>query len=179
MPFQRNKKYLRDRTVESLGLLYAMHCRSAGRERPRCAQVGAARPAPGARRLALAKWRASSGRTGTPGRVPAEYEYSYGRQNWFAYSAQSITRYVTGGSVEQSRSRNSSWQGRDATRVLNRICTANIDVPVGRSFTPNGSMSAAASRRLDRHAHGRRPYLIVSACATQVRDLTWLQRYPG
>jgi hypothetical protein len=25
MPFQRNRRYLRDRTVETLGLLYAMH----------------------------------------------------------------------------------------------------------------------------------------------------------
>src|SRR5204863_6677639 len=83
-PFQRNKRYLRDRTAETLGLLYAMHWPYRQAETAR-----------GVRRSPIYEqtkklgavfgevngwerpnWYARDG-------VKPEYEYSYGRQNWF------------------------------------------------------------------------------------------------
>ncbi len=65
MPFQRNRRYLRDRTVETLGLLYAMHWPYRQVESARgVRQVGAARPARGARAPAsarLAGWERPTG----------------------------------------------------------------------------------------------------------------------
>jgi len=87
-PFQRNTRYLRDRTVESLGLLYAMHWPFRQAETAR-----GVRKSPLHDRLASAgacfgevagyeraNWFAPTG-------VEPRYEYSYGRQNWFEYSA--------------------------------------------------------------------------------------------
>jgi len=84
MPFQRNKTYLRDRTTETLGLLYAMHWPFRQPETAR----GVRRSALHDRLSALgacfgetagwerANWFAPPG-------AKAEYVYSYGRQNWF------------------------------------------------------------------------------------------------
>src|SRR6201999_3366651 len=87
-PFQRNRRYLRDRTVESLGLLYAMHWPFRQYESARGVRKSALHD-----RLAAAgacfgevagyeraNWFAPSG-------VKPEYQYSYGRQNWFEHSA--------------------------------------------------------------------------------------------
>jgi glycine/D-amino acid oxidase-like deaminating enzyme len=88
VPFQRNRRYLRDRTVETLGLLYAMHWpfRQAETARgirksafyDRLQHAGACfGEVAGFER---ANWFAPAG-------VEPRYEYSYGRQNWFEHSA--------------------------------------------------------------------------------------------
>src|SRR6266480_4951445 len=87
-PFQRNKRYLRDRTAETLGLLYAMHWPFRQAETARGVRKSALHD-----RLAAAgacfgevagferpNWFAAAG-------AEARYEYSYGRQNWFAQAA--------------------------------------------------------------------------------------------
>src|SRR5581483_11747482 len=84
VPFQRNKRYLRDRTVEALGLLYAMHWPFRQPETARGVRKSALHDrlqAAGACFGEVAgferpNWYAPAG-------VPAKYEYSYGRQNWF------------------------------------------------------------------------------------------------
>ena len=88
MPFQSNKRYLKDRTVESLGLLYAMHWPFRQPETAR----GVRRSALHDRLLVrgacfgeVAGWERPNWYA--PQGTPAKYEYSYGRQNWFDYSA--------------------------------------------------------------------------------------------
>ena len=67
MPFQANRRYLRDRTVETLGLLYAMHWPYYQyQHRARRTAHPAARPAGRRRRLHGRDGRAGSGRTGLP-----------------------------------------------------------------------------------------------------------------
>ena len=88
MPFQSNRKYLRHRVSETLGLLYATHWPFRQYETAR-----GVRKSPLYDRLVRAgachgeafgwerpNWYAPDG-------VKADYEYSYGRQNWFEYSA--------------------------------------------------------------------------------------------
>ncbi len=83
-PFQQNKAYLYDRTIESLGLLYQMHWPHRQPETAR-----GVRKSPLHDRLSQAgacfgtntgwerpNWFAHKGQV-------AKYEYSYGRQNWF------------------------------------------------------------------------------------------------
>ena len=179
MPFQRNRSYLRDRTVESLGLLYAMHWPFRQPETAR-----------GVRRSILherlAAHGACFGETAgwerpnwyAPAGVKAEYEYSYGRQNWFDYSAaehQAVRNAV--GIFDQSSFAKFVVQGPDAEAVLNRISANNMSVPVGKVvYTQwlNARGGIEADLTVTREALDR--YLVVTAAATQTRDFSWLQR---
>jgi glycine cleavage system T protein len=178
-PFQRNKRYLRDRTVEALGLLYAMHWPFRQAETAR-----------GVRKSALHDRLAAAGACfgevagferanwfGAPGTQP-RYEYSYGRQNWFEHSAaehQAVRERV--GLFDQSSFAKFVLRGRDATGVLGRICANDIDVPIGRVvYTQwlNARGGIEADLTVTREAEDA--YLIITSCATQTRDFTWLCR---
>ena len=71
-------------------------------------------------------WYAPEGET-------PEYDYSYGRQNWFPYSAaeHKAVREACG-LFDQSSFAKFLVQGRDAERVLQRICANDVAVPPGR-----------------------------------------------
>ncbi len=179
-PFQRNKRYLHDRTVESLGLLYAMHWPFRQPESAR-----GVRKSPLHDRLAergacfgevagfeRANWFAPPG-------VTPEYRYSYGRQNWFEYSARehlAVRERV--GLFDQSSFAKFAVVGADAERILNSICAADIAVPVGRIvYTQwlNERGGIEADLTVTREAQDR--YLVVTACATQTRDFHWLRTH--
>ncbi len=179
MPFQRNRRYLHDRTVESLGLLYAMHWpfRQAESARgvrksvlhDRLAAAGACfGEVAGFER---ANWFATDG-------APPRYQYSYGRQNWFAQSAaehRAVRERV--GLFDQSSFAKFVLKGSDAARVLGRMCAGDVDVPVGRLvytqwLNERGGIEADVT--VTREAQDA--YLIVSSCATQTRDFHWLTR---
>ena len=179
MPFQRNRSYLRDRTVETLGLLYAMHWPFRQPETAR-----------GVRRSILhdrlAAHGACFGETAgwerpnwyAPAGVKAEYAYSYGRQNWFDYSAaehKAVRNAV--GIFDQSSFAKFLVQGPDAEAVLNHISANNMSVPVGKVvYTQwlNARGGIEADLTVTREAHDR--YMVVTAAATQTRDFAWLQR---
>jgi 4-methylaminobutanoate oxidase (formaldehyde-forming) len=179
LPFQRNKRYLRDRTVESLGLLYAMHWPFRQTESAR-----------GVRKSALHDRLAAAGACfgevagferanwfGAPGTQP-HYEYSYGRQNWFEQSAaehRAVRERV--GLFDQSSFAKFALKGRDAARVLGRVCANDIDVPIGRIvYTQWLNERAGIEADLTVTREAEDAYLIVTSCATQTRDFSWLCR---
>jgi glycine cleavage system T protein len=180
MPFQRNRNYLRDRTVETLGLLYDMHWPFR--------QPATAR---GVRKSALhdrlAAHGACFGETAgweranwfAPEGVKPEYVYSYGRQNWFDYSAQEHNAVRNAvGLFDQSSFAKFQVQGPDAESVLNNICANDIAVPVGKMvYTQwlNARGGIEADLTITREAVDR--FLVVTAAATQTRDLAWLKRH--
>ena len=178
-PFQRNRRYLRDRTVETLGLLYAMHWPFRQAESARGVRKSALHD-----RLAAAgacfgevagyeraNWFAAAG-------TAARYEYSYGRQNWFAASAaehQAVRERV--GLFDQSSFAKFVLKGSDVAAVLGRICANDVDVPVGRVvYTQwlNERGGIEADLTVTRDAEDA--YLIVTSGATQTRDFSWLCR---
>jgi glycine cleavage system T protein len=180
MPFQANARYLRERTSESLGLLYAMHWPFRQPETAR-----------GVRRSALHDRLAAAGACfgetagweranwfGAPGTTP-RYEYSYGRQNWFEASAEehrAVREAV--GLFDLSSFAKFAVVGRDAAAVLNRICAADIDVPVGKVvYTPwlNARGGIEADLTVTREAEDR--FLVVTTAASHIRDLAWLRRH--
>jgi glycine cleavage system aminomethyltransferase T/glycine/D-amino acid oxidase-like deaminating enzyme len=133
MPFQNNPKYLHDRTVELLGWQYiswpnlqpetarnvrrsAMHDRLAAAGACFGQSVGWEYP----------DWFAPEG-------VEPKVAYSWGRQNWFEYAAAEH-RAAREDVVLMDLTHMSKLlvQGRDAEKVLNRICANNVAVPVGR-----------------------------------------------
>ena len=94
MPFQSNRKYLRERVTESLGLLYATHWPYRQYETSRNVRTSALHERLARRGACFgeafgwerANWYAPQG-------VEPVYEYSYGRQNWFEHSPGNISVY--------------------------------------------------------------------------------------
>jgi glycine cleavage system T protein len=176
---QGNRRYLHDRTTETLGLLYDNHWpfrqfeSARGLRRTplhdRLRSVGAAFGE-------LFGWERANWYA-PPGEDPREV-YSWGRQNWFAWSAQehrAVRENV--GLFDQSTFGKILVQGRDSCCVLNRICTADIDVPVGSVvYTQwlNERGGIEADLTVTRLAECE--FLVVTPTATITRDLTWLHR---
>ena len=183
MPFQGNRKYLRERVSESLGLLYAMHypyrqfeTARGVRRSPLYDRLEAA----GACHGELAGWERPNWYA--PAGVPARYEYSYGRQNWFEYSAaehRAVRENV--GLFDQSSFAKFRLEGRDAARVLNLVCANDVDVGSGRIvYTQwlNERGGIEADLTVTRLAEDS--FLIVTAATSEVRDLHWLKAHiPG
>jgi glycine cleavage system T protein len=180
MPFQINRKYLRERVTESLGLLYATHYPFK--------QYVTAR---GVRKSALHDRLAAAGACfgeafgweranwfGASGSTP-KYEYSYGRQNWFdanAAECRAVRQAV--GLFDQSSFAKFRLEGRDACAVLNRVCANDVDVAPGKLvytqwLNDKGGIEADLTvTRLSGTA-----YLIVTGAETEVKDFNWLKRH--
>ncbi|MCZ3386657.1 MAG: FAD-dependent oxidoreductase [Actinomycetia bacterium] len=180
MPFQNNADYLRDRTTEALGLLYAMHWPFRQPETAR-----GVRRSPLHDRLAdrgacfgeVAGWERPN--WFAPAGVEPSYVYSYGRQNWFPFSAEEHTAVREGvGLFDLSSFSKFAVEGADAEKVLNQICANDVSVPAGKIvytqwLNDRGTIEAdvTVTRQSDHQ------YLIVSAAATQVRDFAWLKAH--
>ena len=179
MPFQINRKYLRERVSESLGLLYATHWPFKQYETAR-----------GVRRSAIHDRVAAAGACHgeafgwerpnwyAPPGIEPKYEYSYGRQNWFEHSAREhLAVRETVGLFDQSSFAKFRLEGADATAVLNQVCANDVDVEPGRLIytqwlNPAGGIEADLTvTRLERNA-----YLIVTGAETETRDFNWLKR---
>lgn len=180
MPFQRNRAYLRERTVETLGLLYAMHWPYRQVETAR-----GARRSPLHDRLAVmgacfgetAGWERANW-FAPPDMVP-EYAYSYGRQNWFDPSGEEHHAAREGVALfDQTSFGKFLVQGIDAEMVLNRICANDIAVEPGRVvYTQwlNARGGIEADVTVTRLSASE--FFVVTSAACQTRDLLWLRRH--
>lgn len=179
-PFQRNRRYLRERVSESLGLLYADHfpyrqpVTARGIRRSPIHEHLAAR---GAVFGEVAGWERANwfARQGQP----REYHYSWGRQNWFENAAEEHHAVRNGvGLFDMSSFGKIRIEGRDAEEVLQRICSADIRVAPGRIvyttlLNPQGGIESDLTvTRL-----GPTSFIIISAAANLVRDLSWIRRH--
>lgn len=131
---QANRRYLQARTREGLGRLYAMHwphlqphtARNV-RRTPLHDRVDAAGAVFGEMvGYERANWYAPAG-------TPREYAYSYGRQNWFAPVAEEHRAAREAVALfDLSTFTKVEVAGPDALRVVQQVCTQDLDVAVGR-----------------------------------------------
>ncbi|WP_374441420.1 FAD-dependent oxidoreductase [Stella sp.] len=177
-PFQSNPRYLRDRTVETLGLLYAMHWPYRQVESARGTRRSPFHDrlvAAGACMGEMAGWERPNW-FGEPGSRP-EYEYSWGRQNWFAATAAECLAVRDRVALfDQSSFAKFLVEGPDALALLNRVSAADIDRPVGRVvYTQwlNARGGIEADLTVTRLAETR--FLVVTSGAAQTRDRAWLE----
>lgn len=180
MPFQRNRKYLRERVSESLGRLYATHWPYRQFETARGVRRSALHDrlvAAGACHGEAFGWERPNWYAGR-GESP-RYEYSFGRQNWFAHSAREHRAVRENVALfDQSSFAKFRVEGRDACTVLGWICANNVDVNPGRVvYTQwlNGKGGIEADLTVTRLSADS--YLIVTAAETEVRDFDWLRRH--
>ena len=181
-PFQRNRRYLRERVTETLGLLYADHfpyrqvATARGLRRSPLHEHLKAR---GAVFGEVAGWERANWFAG-PGEA-REYRYSWGRQNWFANSAAEHRALREGvGLLDMSSFGKIRVEGRDALPFLQRLCGNDMDVAPGRIVYTQmlngrgGIESDLTATRLSETA-----FLLVVPGATLQRDLAWLRRHLG
>ena len=178
MPFQANRRYLRERTTEAVGLLYAMHWPFFSPETARPVRVSPLHErlaAQGACFGELCGWERAN--WFAPEGVQPRYRYSYGRQNWFEYSAAEHRAVrETVGLFDLSSFGKFLLQGDDAEAVLNRVSTNDVAVAPGQVvYTQwlNERGGIEADLTVTRLAQDQ--YLIVTAAASQGRDFYWLR----
>ncbi|WP_395660760.1 FAD-dependent oxidoreductase [Aestuariivirga sp.] len=179
-PFQSVKSYVRERVSESLGLLYAMHWPYRQAETAR-----------GVRRSPLYTYEKELGAVFgevngwerpnwyARGGVKPEYEYSYGRQNWFPCADYEAKQLMSNCAFfDQSSFAKYSVEGRDAAKVLNRVSAANVDVEPGRVvYTQWLNERGGIEADLTVTRLGEDRFLVVTGAAPQTRDMAWLKRH--
>ena len=181
--FQGNRKYLEERVSETLGLLYATHFPFRQYETSRGVRKSAIHDrlvAAGACHGEAFGWERPNWYA--PKGVEPVYEYSYGRQNWFEHSAaehKAVRENV--GLFDQSSFAKFRLEGRDAAKVLNRVCCNDVNVEPGRLvytqwLNERGGIEADLTvTRLTDDA-----FLIVGAAETEIRDFHYLKQHiPG
>lgn len=177
--FQRNRKYLEDRSVETIGTLFDMHwpglqfTTARGiRRSPFHDRMLAA----GAYMTELAGWE-RPGFFGTPEEV-AKVEFSYDRPSYFANVATECRNTAENVSVfDYSCFTKYRVEGPGALAALNHTCAGECDVPAGKIvytqwLNPRGGIEADVTViRLAQDA-----FLVVTLALSQRRDLAWFRR---
>ena len=175
-----NPAYLRDRTGEALGLLYAMHWPHRQPESARNV-----RQSPLHERLVsrgacfgvVAGWERPNWYA--PEGVDPVYEYSWGRQNWFDHSAKehlAVRQAV--GLFDQTSFAKFLLQGADAESVLQRLMANDVGVEPGSlvyTAMLNARGGIVSDLTVNRIAEDT--YMIVTSAGSVTRDYTWMRRH--
>ncbi|MBW2614075.1 MAG: FAD-dependent oxidoreductase, partial [Deltaproteobacteria bacterium] len=181
--WQSNSQYLQDRITETVGFLYADHWPF---KQPKMARSVRRSPIhhqlkqQGACFGVVAGWERAN--WFAPEGIKPEYEYSWGRQNWFEYAASEHMAVRNGvGVYDLTSMAKFRCQGRDAKDVLQHICANDIDVPVGKVvYTQLLNLRGGIEADLTVTRLAEDTYFIVTAGATEIRDFDWLSRHiPG
>ena len=178
-PWQRNKKYLHDRVIESVGILYEHHYPNKQRTTARpaiCSPLHDRLAANGACFSMIAGWERAD--WFAPEGVEATHQYSWGRPNWFKYQGEehmAVREAV--GMYDLTSMHKYMVQGPDAEMVLQRLCANNVAVPVGEVvYTPvlndNGGFETDVT--VTRFADDA--FFVVTAVGTGVRDYDYIKR---
>ena len=179
-PFQGNKKYLFERSKETLGLLYADHYpyrQKASARGIRRSPFHSQLIDKGAVMGELAGWERANWYAGPDQK--REYEYSWKRQNWFENSAQehrAVRENV--GIYDMSSFGKIRVEGSEACEFLNYISGANCDVPTGKIvytqfLNEDGGIEADVTvTRLSEVS-----FMVVTPAATRLADQTWMLRH--
>ena len=181
-PFQKNRRYLKERVSETLGLLYADHypyrqmATSRGIRRSPLHQHLADR---GAVFGEVAGWERANW-FAAPNQK-RDYDHSWGRQTWFDNARAEHMAVREGvGLFDMTSFGKIRVEGRDALALLQHLCANEIDVETGRIVytqmlnARGGIESDLTVTRLSETA-----FLLVVPGATLMRDLAWLRRHLG
>ncbi|TPK36445.1 FAD-dependent oxidoreductase [Mesorhizobium sp. B2-5-4] len=181
-PFQKNRRYLKERVTETLGLLYADHfpyrqmATSRGVRRSPLHEHLKAR---GAVFGEVAGWERANwfAREGQE----REYRYSWKRQNWFDNQREehlAVRNKV--GLFDMTSFGKIRVEGSDACAFLQRLCANDMDVAPGKIvYTQMLNQRGGIESDLTVSRLSETAYFLVVPGATLQRDLAWLRRHAG
>jgi len=178
-PFHVNRRHLADRTVETLGLHYAMRW-----PREELASVRPLRRSPLYDRL-----RARGAVFGSKnGWERANYFLPQGAAEpaptldtpawlpWMLDEQRACRENVV--VFDQASFSKFALKGRDALAVLERLCASRIDVPVGRIvYTALLNERGGYESDLTITRTGEREFFILTGTAQTTRDFAWIERH--
>ena len=175
---QSEERYLHERTKEALGRLYAMHWpnlqATTARDVRRSPLYDRLQVA-GACFGELAQWERANW-FAPPGVEPV-YEYSFGRQNWFPYAAEEHRAAREAVALfDLSSFAKIEVTGADALRLLQHVCTNDVDIEVGRlvyTLFLNRRGGIENDGTVTRLAPDR--FLVITPTAAQHRTFEWLR----
>lgn len=180
-PFHANRRHLSDRTVESLGLHYAMRW-----PREELSTVRPFRRSPLYDRL-----RGKGAVFGTklnweranyflpPG--AAEPPYTLGSPGWLPYVLEEQRACREDAVVfDQTSFSKFVLKGRDALAVLQRLCANELDVAAGRMvYTAMLNDRAGFESDLTVTRLGPGEFFIITGSSQATRDFSWIERHIG
>jgi 4-methylaminobutanoate oxidase (formaldehyde-forming) len=178
--WQRNKLYLKDMVTEALGNVFADHWpfKQPKMARPvLCSPFHDRLKNMGACFGVVAGWERPN--WFAPEGVTAEYVYSWGRQNWFNHSAaehKAVRDNV--GMYDLSSMGKFLLQGRDAEKVLQKICANDVAVVDGKVvYTQLLNERGGIEADLTVTRFERDKFYIVTSAANRMRDFNWIQKH--
>ncbi|AMS41894.1 GcvT family protein [Aminobacter aminovorans] len=179
-PFQKNRRYLKERVSETLGLLYADHFpyrQMATSRNIRRSPLHEHLKARGAVFGEVAGWERANwfAREGQE----RDYRYSWKRQNWFDNQRDEHLAVRNGvGLFDMTSFGKIKIEGRDALAYLQRLCANDMDVEPGRIvYTQMLNQRGGIESDLTVTRLSPTVFLAVVPGATLRRDLAWLRRY--
>ena len=181
-PFNANNQWLHDRVGEILGLHYEVPWPNR--------ELVTARPfrrspvyhlLEGAGALFGSKMGWERANVFAPVGAEPVLEYTWDKPSWLPWSIEEQRRTRSSVTLfDETSFGKLDISGRDAESVLQRLCTADVAVSVGRSVY-TGMLNRRGGYEADvtvtRLAHDR--YLLVTGSASVHRDQSWIERHVG
>ncbi|MET1026183.1 MAG: FAD-dependent oxidoreductase [Dongiaceae bacterium] len=180
-PHLANRRFLRERTVESLGLHYAMRyprqeLQSARRQRrsPLYDRLAAK----GARFGSRMGWERAN-YFAPPDAAPARD--TFGRPDWLPYMLAEQRKAREAAAIfDQSSFSKFLLQGRDAFAVLQKLCANQIDIQTDRLvYTAMLNERGGFESDLTIIRLAQTSFLIITGTAQGTRDFNWIERQIG
>ncbi|RUV53549.1 FAD-dependent oxidoreductase [Mesorhizobium sp. M7A.F.Ca.MR.228.00.0.0] len=179
-PFQKNRRYLKERVSETLGLLYADHFpyrQMATSRNVRRSPLHEHLKARGAVFGEVAGWERANwfAREGQE----REYRYSWKRQNWFDNQREEHLAVRNGvGLFDMTSFGKIRVEGRDACAFLQRLCANDMDVAPGKIvYTQMLNQRGGIESDLTVSRLSVTAFFLVVPGATLQRDLAWLRKH--
>ncbi|MDG2339829.1 MAG: FAD-dependent oxidoreductase, partial [Paracoccaceae bacterium] len=176
--FQVRDPFLQERCPETLVLTYAMHWPNRQRETVRGLRKTPfhhSMKANGAFFTETQGWE----RPGwfAPKGVAPEIKYSFGRQNWFDYAqAEQKAARNDVAMVDYSMLGKLMVEGPDAEAFLQRICTNNLAIPIGRvAYTLMLNDRGGIESDVTVARHGDHSFMVMSSISHTRRDYLYLR----
>ncbi|MCP9231265.1 FAD-dependent oxidoreductase [Mesorhizobium sp. LMG 17147] len=179
-PFQKNRRYLKERVSETLGLLYADHFpyrQMATSRNIRRSPLHEHLKARGAVFGEVAGWERANW-FARPGQE-REYRYSWKRQNWFNNQREEHLAVRNGvGLFDMTSFGKIRVEGRDACAFLQRLCANDMDVAPGKIvYTQMLNQRGGIESDLTVSRLSETAFFLVVPGATLQRDLAWLRKH--
>ncbi|MCV2864585.1 GcvT family protein [Albidovulum sediminicola] len=176
--FQTRDPYLRERCAETLVLTYAMHWPGRQRESVRNLRRTPfyhAMKARGACYAEVQGWE----RPGwfAPKGVAPQYDYSFGRPSWFphAQAEQKAAREAVA-LFDYSMLGKLMVEGKDAEAFLQRVCTNDMALPVGRvAYTLMLNERGGIESDVTVARHAKDAFMVMSSISSTRRDYLHLR----
>jgi glycine cleavage system T protein len=184
VPYQATRTFIHTRVTETLGLLYADHFpfrQYATARNVRHTPFYEQQKAHGACFGETAGWERANWYLPDAARAAGaqpNYEYSWDRQNWFAYAqAEHLAVRRSVGLLDMSAFGKFRVEGADAEAVLQRICANDVAVDVGKIvYTQWLNSRGGIEADVTVTRVGETSFLVVTSAACTTRDFSWLTR---